>query len=236
MNLSIPEPARAALAAILDAIDAEDRLAAAHTAEAEKALAAAARFRADARHSELEPMAPVVAPTAERVAALIDGAAPAPLDHRERARMHKANEERAAVRRQLVVDADALEERAGLAHAKAEQHRARAAQLKAKFIWQATETMQASLKDAMCQLVLGPMLALAALKAEAPRAGVQAPGSISLALDYIRLGILDPARGMRELWPLRSELIVTGERFDPAAGYAQLIKAIREQPTPGADA
>jgi hypothetical protein len=222
----IPAASRPGLAAALAEIEGDLAHAAGLDAQAEKARATAAQIRDAASHPELEHVSATVPASEDRLDALMQGAAPAPPDHRQRAKVAAANEERSAVRRQMLVDADALEERAGHLHAKAAWHRTRADEARARFIQQATDAVQVTLKEAMRQLVLGPVLILVALKAEAGRAGIKAPGSIGLALDCIRLGVLDPARGVREFWPARSETLVTGDRFDPVAGYAQLISAI----------
>lgn len=225
----VDDTRRAHLAALLLTIDRETAKADALDAKAEQARAAAARFRADAKHPELEPVSDVATPSADRLDDLMAGAKPAALDHRARANLRESNENRSAVRRQIVADADALEEHAGVLHAQAEEHRKVARAARQDFFNDVARALLDNLRDAMRGLILGPMCALDALRSEASRHGLRAPGTIGLVLDANRLTSLGP-RGPMPLWPLAGSIMPTGDRIDPAASYARLIEEIRAAP------
>lgn len=228
MHLIIAEADRATLAAILDAIDTQDAKAAEREAEAEKARAAAVRIRQDAEHPELQAITVAASPSDERLSTLMKGETPPPLDHRERAKLRAANEERDLIRRQMLTDADALEQRAGALHAEAEKHRAKANEQRGAFIQGAGTAVHATLVAQMRHIALHHVQALVGLQNEARRIGVHPPGQISYTLGATCFRYFDVTRqDYCTIWPRMSDMLVTGDLFDAAAGYAQLIAAIR---------
>jgi hypothetical protein len=231
----IPVHAREGLRAALALVDGAMAKAAAAEADAAKARAAAAKVRAAADADELQPVAAPGATNPDRLDALLAGDAPAPaVDHRERARLRDLNEDRADVRRQLLADADALEERAGELHAKAGQARAAAGEHHRAFLKLAETAVIAALEDAFRQLTAQHILTLTALATEASKAGARHT-STGLLLSTIRLPRLSP-RGTEDIWPGGGPMLRGGIAFDEAAGYARLLDAISgpAEPHPGA--
>ncbi len=230
----IPAEARAELATLAKAIAALEAKRAAAEARRAKAAAVAEQIQAAANAPELAAEPEIDLASADRVAALIEGAQPGLAPHVQRAQRRKRNEERGAAQAQLRHDAEALAAEAARLAADIEDIGESLRRKRDAFLRASIRALAAAARRQMIAYLRGvPQIAQGVRDAFYPL-GASPPVMIDDLIDIkVAFWRGDGSNNRDQLWPpswngrentYRDELAP----FDPATALAAFELALRD--------